>query len=57
MYCTLSPCTDCAEEIVNAGIDTVVFLAPYRKLGGVEYLKDHSISVFSMAQLEMHEEG
>jgi dCMP deaminase len=40
MYCTLSPCKDCAKLILQSGIKRVVYLELFsRDNGSVEFLK------------------
>ncbi len=45
LYVTVSPCLDCAKDIVNSGIETVVFLNVYDRKEGAEaiqfLLKNH----------------
>lgn len=43
MFCTLAPCTGCAEKIVAAGIKTVYYTTPYRCMDGVDYLRKHGV--------------
>ena len=44
MYTTLSPCYACAQMIINAGIDEVIFLEHYCK-EGTDLLEDCGITV------------
>lgn len=44
LYTTSFPCHECARHIVAAGIERVVFIAPYPK-SRVAYLYDDSISI------------
>lgn len=46
LYCTHSPCIDCAKLIVSAGISRVYFNAYYRKQDGLELLQRASILYF-----------
>lgn len=39
LYCTLSPCTTCANLIINAGIKKVYYLNEYRVNDGILLLK------------------
>lgn len=39
MYCSMSPCINCAKLIINSGIKTVVYLEEYRDKAGIELLK------------------
>jgi len=43
LYVTLSPCMNCANLIIQAGIKEVVYLEEYRDKSGVNYLKKHNI--------------
>lgn len=38
MYCTHSPCTDCVEAIIQAGIKAVYFIEKFREDGPIERL-------------------
>ena len=38
LYCTLSPCTNCAKLIINSGIIGVKFIEQYRDASGIELL-------------------
>lgn len=39
LYCSLSPCINCAKLIINSGIKKVVYLEEYRDRSGIELLK------------------
>lgn len=39
LYCTLSPCINCAKILANSGILRVYYLEEYRDLEGIEFLK------------------
>lgn len=39
MYCSMSPCINCAKLIINSGIKTVIYLDEYRDKSGLELLK------------------
>jgi dCMP deaminase len=42
MYCTLSPCKECAKLIIQSGIDEVIYNELfYRDNGTVEFLKNY----------------
>ena len=46
LYITLSPCIDCAKQIVSAGIKEVYFLEKYdRDQTGIKYLKESKVKV------------
>ena len=39
LYTTTFPCPQCAEQIIHAGIDRVIYVDAYPDVGGVELLK------------------
>jgi len=43
LYCTLSPCTECAKLIINSGILRVVYYEQYRITDGIDLLKKANI--------------
>lgn len=43
LYCTDSPCTQCAYAIVNAGVVRVVCAKPYADSGGLSVLRQSCI--------------
>ena len=45
LFVTRAPCYACAEIICNFGIKNVLYDVPYRRMDGVEYLKNHGVSV------------
>lgn len=45
LYVTLSPCLQCAAMIIQAGVERVVWLRPYRCQGGVAYLQEAGVKV------------
>jgi dCMP deaminase len=45
MYCTLSPCMDCAKAIQGAGIKEVFYDEVYRDASGIDFLKHCGINV------------
>jgi dCMP deaminase len=45
LYCTLSPCIDCAKLIHSAGIRRVVYQEPYKCSKGLDFLKSVNIYV------------
>lgn len=45
LYCSMSPCINCAKVIVNSGIQEVVFLEKYRSEEGTELLKSSGVKV------------
>lgn len=49
MHCTHAPCVDCARSIINAGIECVTYVVPYRLTAGVELLELAGIQVIAMS--------
>lgn len=45
MYCTMSPCINCAKVIVNSGIKCLKYLEEYRDTSGLELLMAAGIGV------------
>lgn len=56
---THSPCIDCAEKLVRAGVKKVEYLEEYRKRDGLRYLRKHKVRTYrirpkSWQDLEKH---
>lgn len=45
MYCSMSPCINCAKVIVNSGIKELKYLKEYRDTSGLELLDKAGIKV------------
>ena len=45
LYVTDSPCMDCAEYILNAGVSRVVYDRDYRLTTGVDWLRKYGVEV------------
>ena len=45
LFCTASPCIDCAKLIYQAGIDTVYYRDYYRSDEGIQFLKRSGVQV------------
>ena len=45
LYCTMSPCINCAKVIVNSGIKEFKYLEDYRDSSGLELLRKAGITV------------
>jgi dCMP deaminase len=45
IFVTLSPCIQCAKQLLQAGVERVVYDEEYRDLKGLHYLKTHGIIV------------
>jgi dCMP deaminase len=50
IYCTHQPCLKCAEAIIQSGIETVVYVEPYRDISGLNKLLQHNIAVMKYTQ-------
>lgn len=48
IYCTLSPCIECAKAIWQQGIELVVFHEPYKDLSGLAFLHKHNIPILQL---------
>ena len=46
VYLTHSPCVSCASMLVQAGVNKVVYKAPYRCADGIQLLVDCDVGVF-----------
>ena len=46
MYCTASPCIECAKLIIQAGIRRVVYSEKYRLTDGIDLLERAGIEVY-----------
>jgi len=46
LWCSMSPCLDCAKLIINSGIKRVYFLEKYRKADGIRLLVSAGIKVY-----------
>lgn len=44
IYCTLSPCVECAKLIIQSGIKRVVYIEGYRNTEGVDLLEQVGIT-------------
>jgi dCMP deaminase len=54
LYCTVSPCPNCAKLIINAGITSVQYLEKYRILDGLLLLEQvHIPAIQHFFQLEV----
>ena len=45
LYVTTSPCVECSKLIIQAGISRVVFSEKYRKVAGLELLKEAKVEI------------
>lgn len=54
LYCTFSPCMDCAKLIIQAGIKRVVYRTAYRITDSLPVLKRAGIEVVQLPRIEEH---
>lgn len=53
MYTTMTPCLPCAQLIINAGIDQVIYSFEYRKLDGIKLLRKGLVGrVYQIGELD-----
>lgn len=53
IYCTYSPCINCAKLIYYSGVKEVYFIHGYdRSISGIEYLRDHGVTVMSLDEAD-----
>jgi dCMP deaminase len=48
MYVTLSPCLECCKLIIQCGIKKVIYLDEYRKIDGLDLLRQCNIEVVKL---------
>jgi dCMP deaminase len=48
MFCTHSPCLDCAKLIFQSGINTLYYRNQYRSTDGIEFLKKSNVEVVQL---------
>jgi len=51
VYCTCSPCFDCAKLIIQAGIKRVVYDEVYRCEQGLDLLKKANIEICKISDI------
>lgn len=52
MYCSMSPCINCAKIIVNSGIKEVKYVEEYRDLTGLKLLEKAAIRVQKLEKID-----
>lgn len=57
MYCTASPCIECAKLIIQAGIKRVVYSEQYRLTDGIDLLKRAGIEVLYLDPEQENEDA
>ncbi len=43
VFITLSPCIQCSKQLLQSGVERVIYKDEYRDLNGIKYLKDHGV--------------
>jgi dCMP deaminase len=51
LYLTHSPCKDCSKLILQAGIQRLVYLDPYKDPSGLELLRSGGVMVHKLEAL------
>lgn len=49
MYCSMSPCINCAKVIINSGIEEVRYVSEYRDTSGLELLRKAGVPCWQIA--------
>lgn len=49
LYLTLSPCKECSKLALQAGIKKIVYIDDYSDNSGIEFLKNHGISILKIS--------
>lgn len=44
MWCTDSPCIDCAKLLINAGVAQIIYLREYRDVAPLDYLRSAGVT-------------
>lgn len=52
MYCTMSPCINCAKVIVNSGIKKLVYMEEYRNTSGLDLLRSVGIIIVHLDAID-----
>jgi dCMP deaminase len=45
LYCSMSPCINCAKIILNAGVRRIVYCEEYRLKEGINFLKENGVLI------------
>ena len=48
LYCTLSPCVECAKLIIQAGIKNVFYIEKYKKIEGLKLLNKAKVKTLQI---------
>ena len=48
LYCSMSPCVNCAKAIINSGISRVYFEKEYRDTKGIDILVNSGVRVYKL---------
>ena len=54
LYCTLSPCVNCAKALINAGITHVFFHEAYRDQSGIKLLLESGVQCTQLNALSVN---
>ena len=48
MFCTLSPCRDCAKFILRSGIKEIIYKDEYKQTDGIKFLINNGVNVYKL---------
>ena len=48
IFCTLSPCRDCAKFILRSGIKEIIYKDEYKRIDGIEFLINNGVNVYKL---------
>ena len=51
LFCTHSPCIECAKLILISGISTVYYIEKYRNSAGIDFLEKANIKVINISDI------
>lgn len=51
LYVTLSPCINCAKQLIGAGINKVYYIEQYRDTSGIDLLEDYGVEVIHWKEI------
>lgn len=54
VWVSVSPCLDCAKELVRNDVKVVFYESAYRKTEGLDFLHDHNVSILKVEEWELN---
>jgi dCMP deaminase len=55
LYITLSPCRECSKLILQAGIQRVVYVMPYKDSSGLDFLEKAGVEIVHIAEADIQD--